>query len=468
MATTAKFEINGVVDTSQPVLENINTLANASGVFVTWDPSAGSWSVIKNDVGTAVMNFNDSNIIGNINISGSGINDMYNAVTIEYPHQDLRDTRDYIDLEIPSEQRYPQELDNKLEIKLDCINNPVQAQLIASRELKQSRVDKIITFSTSYLGNGLSAGDLISVTSTMYAYTAKVFRIITIQEDDNDESGIVYQITALEYDAGVYSTAGLVRKERNKKTGIVPKNANQVVMASDAQANLNLSLTNNAILQGLALYFSAEALQWIIDFRGRQVQLPPNTNVNQVGLIVKWTFEDGLDLDIRCRIVQPNVGQNDLNSSLGYTGGDGSQFPAQSTRYWPLTGTPIISWGGDNTGTGQESVLLDVGAFKSYFPGERYVILECKGNWYTTQGIRPVKLTAELYVGGTYNLSGFTFVNTGYQFGRVLDGLETYITSKFGSEDDNAGERAPGDLMGYLIVDTQELTAQFSNSLGGI
>jgi hypothetical protein len=239
MATTTKFEINGVIDTSQAVLENINTLANASGVFVTWDPSRGTWSVIKNDVGSAVMNFNDSNIIGNINVSGSGINDMYNAVTIEYPHQDLRDTRDYIDLEIPTEQRYPQELDNRLEIKLDCINNPVQAQLIASRELKQSRVDKVITFSTSYLGNGLSAGDLISVTSTMYAYTAKVFRIITIQEDDTDDSGIVYQITALEYDADVYSTEGLVRKERNKKTGIVPKNANQPILVEDAAGTGN-------------------------------------------------------------------------------------------------------------------------------------------------------------------------------------------------------------------------------------
>jgi hypothetical protein len=242
MATTAKFEINGVVDTGRSVLENINTLANASGVFVTWDPNSGTWSVIKNDVGTPVMNFNDSNIVGNINVSGSGINDMYNAVTIEFPHQDLRDTRDYIDLEIPQSERFAQELDNRLEIKLECINNPVQAQLIAARELKQSRVDKVIEFSTSYLGNGLSAGDLISVTSSMYGYTNKVFRIITIQEEDTDESGIIIRITALEYDADVYSTAGLVRKERNKKTGITPKAANEVIFAEEGNgAMLDLS-----------------------------------------------------------------------------------------------------------------------------------------------------------------------------------------------------------------------------------
>lgn len=233
MATT-QFKINGVIDTSQNVLTNINTLATAAGAFVTWDPSTGTWSVIKNDVGTPVANFNDSNIIGNINVSGSGINDLYNAVTIEFPHQDLKDTRDYIDLEIPEAERFPQELDNRLEIRLECINNPVQAQFIASRELKQSRVDKIIEFSTSFLGNGISAGDLISVTNSVYGYTNKIFRVITISEEDAEDSGIVFRIQGLEYDPAVYSTDGLVRKERNKKTGITPKAANEVILAQDA------------------------------------------------------------------------------------------------------------------------------------------------------------------------------------------------------------------------------------------
>ena len=239
MAITNKYEINGVIDTSDTVLNNINTLANAAGAFVTWDPSAGTWSVIKNNISTSVASFDDTNIIGNINVSGSGINDMYNAVTIEFPHQDLKDTRDYIDLEIPAEDRYQQELDNKLEIRMECINNPVQAQLIASRELKQSRVDKIIEFSSSYLGNGLSAGDLIDVTSSMYGYTNKVFRILTIEEEDTDDGSIVFRFQALEYDEDVYSTDGLVRKERNKKTGIVPKGANLPLYVEDGQDTMN-------------------------------------------------------------------------------------------------------------------------------------------------------------------------------------------------------------------------------------
>jgi hypothetical protein len=56
------------------------------------------------------------------------------------------------------------------------------------------------------------------------------------QEEDNDDGGIVFRIQALEYDADVYSTDGLERKERNKKTGITPKAANEVILQQDAAA----------------------------------------------------------------------------------------------------------------------------------------------------------------------------------------------------------------------------------------
>lgn len=247
-SSTSQFEINGIIDTSRNVLENINTIANASGCFVTWDPSEGYWAVILNTTGAAVKNFNDSNIVGAINVQGSGINDMYNSVSISFPHLDLNDTRDVIELKIPDEDRFEQELDNRLEMQLDCINNPVQAQLIAARELKQSRVDKIITFTSNYTANGLKAGQLISVTSPMYGYVSKIFRITQIEESD-DDGNITYNITALEYDADVYSTSGLIREERNKKTGIVPKAANVALTSIEQQGDANnlAGLINNPL-----------------------------------------------------------------------------------------------------------------------------------------------------------------------------------------------------------------------------
>ena len=248
MASRNKFEINGVIDTSNNVLDNIQLLATASGCFVTWDPSAGKWSVIVNEAGTSVKSFDDSNILGNINVGGSGINELYNSVLIEYPHKDLRDATDYITIETPTADRFEGELDNQLNIRLNCINDPVQAQIIATQELKQNRVDKIIQFASDFTANGIQAGDIVDVTADSHSYTNKLFRVIQIDEEDNDEGAIIYSITALEYDADVY-VADLSRDLRTKRNGIVPKIMNEAAEASDdidAGASIGRLLAANA------------------------------------------------------------------------------------------------------------------------------------------------------------------------------------------------------------------------------
>lgn len=240
------FSINGVLSTDKTVLQNLNDLCTAASAWLTYDISTGRWSVIINRTGSSIASFNDSNIIGNINVSDRGINELYNAVSVEFPHVDIRDENDYVDLEIASSELYPNEIPNTLNIQISCLNNPVQAALIGSIELKQSRVAKIIEFRTDFSKLGLKAGDLIDVTSTMYGYTNKVFRIIKLQEDDSE--GLEISVTALEYDANVYSTAGLIRKERTKKTGIILSSQNPEIQLSndiDAGAQLTRLLAAN-------------------------------------------------------------------------------------------------------------------------------------------------------------------------------------------------------------------------------
>jgi hypothetical protein len=232
---TSLFEINGIVNTDKNVLDNLNELCTASGCWLTYDIGQGKWAVVINRVDTAVADFDDSNIIGSINITGTGIYELYNKVSVEFPHKDLYDATDYVELTIPSGDRFPNELDNTLNIKLDIVNDPIQAQNIGGRELKQSRVDKVIEFRTDFTYIGLKAGDLVSVTSAMYSYTNKLFRIISIEEDDSEE--FIISIKALEYDADVYDISdlagGLVRTERGKRTGIVAKTQNPAIQASD-------------------------------------------------------------------------------------------------------------------------------------------------------------------------------------------------------------------------------------------
>jgi len=233
MASVNAFEINGIVDTSQTVLDNLNTLATASGCWLTYDVGTGRWSVIINRAGSSTKSFDDGNIIGGISVRGTGLVESYNKVTVQFPHKDLRDQIDYIDLVIPAVDRYENEQDNTLNIQFDIVNDPIQAQYIAAVELKQSRVDRVIEFRTDYSALGLKAGDLIDITAESYGFTNKVFRVTRVNEIDNDDTTISLEITALEYDANIYDSTGLVRSERTKKTGILPKITNEELKTKD-------------------------------------------------------------------------------------------------------------------------------------------------------------------------------------------------------------------------------------------
>jgi hypothetical protein len=251
MSLAYRARINGAIDTSNNVLDNINKIATSSGCYVTWDPSQGKWTVVINDVGTSVFSFNDSNIISPITLSTSNIDQLYNRVTVQFPHQDLRDSIDTTTFRIPDSERYNGETDNPLNINLELCNDPVQAQLIAARELKQSRVDKVVTFTADYTANGLLAGEIISITNSAYGWTNKRWRVISIEEQDGANGELLFGITAQEYDAAVYNTSGLVREERTTETEIRPSQINQCILDENGNEIANIVAENPEYLSNL-------------------------------------------------------------------------------------------------------------------------------------------------------------------------------------------------------------------------
>jgi hypothetical protein len=233
MATNNKSRINGIIDTSNNVLANIDQIATSGSCFLTWDPSLGQWSVILNTTGSSTKSFDDDNIIGEISLSGSGVNEMYNSVQVTFPNRDTRDTTDVIVLNIATADRFPQELDNQLQIELPTVNDPTQAKFIASRELKQSRLDKIIEFRANFEANALRAGDLIDVTNNALDFTNKLFRVIQVDEEDTDDGNLIFSVIAQEYDANIFTDTGLTYEYRSNFTGIKSKVFNTDIDAKD-------------------------------------------------------------------------------------------------------------------------------------------------------------------------------------------------------------------------------------------
>jgi len=214
------YRINGVISTDKTVLQNLETLASAAGSFLSYDIHDSRWSVIINRANVSIASFDDSNIIGSISISSTGLSELYNSVKLQFPHIDLKDNLDYVTLTIPDGDRNTNEPDNELNLQYDILNDPVQAQYLAFIELKQNRLDTAITFNTDYSHMNLKAGDIIDVTNDILGYDGQTFRIISISESDESDGSIILTVRALIYDATIYDTTDLYRYLRSEVTGI--------------------------------------------------------------------------------------------------------------------------------------------------------------------------------------------------------------------------------------------------------
>jgi hypothetical protein len=476
MATRPKFEINGALDTGQNCLTNLNLIADCCGCFVTWDPVEGQWSVIINDEGPSVYSFTESNIIGAINVTGSGVNDIYNQVSIEFPHKDLRDTNDYVDLTLPLVDRYSEELDNRLKLDIKLINDPTQAQYIATRELKQSRIDKIATFRTDYTSNGLKAGDIIDITLDAYIWDKKKFRIITIEEDDTDQNQLVYAITAQEYDPDVYDMNGLVREFRSKKTGIVPKSSNSAIRAQNSFAATKLALTQKARAHGLELAFNKTSNTWVIGYKETSQIIQHDTAIIEFATtqVAPPDLVEGRNFVLRGRVINPDIGQVIPVGRRAFPD-DKRRFPEQGTAAIATGDGPAVA---NPEGFGNYTLLVDLKALADIDPNNsanRYIIIWLGGYWLyeynrnppETRIFNPVRLSYEIWKGGTVTGNGVNYTystpNPGSYYNSDIAG-QTFTRAALAAEID-VGMNNAGEFVGYFIYDTWEMTHKIAATL---
>jgi len=324
---TTRYSINGVIDTSNPVKTNIDTIMQNGGAWLSYNVASGLWSpVIKKAVsagqagesatyftasrsgstltvtnfpsgrievgqllydstdtliGTVVsqtaptagetagqigtyttstsgtittttfytlpastLEFDDDNIISGITISSTRLDDLYNAVEVEFYNKYNKDQKAYYRTNLDSADRNPNEPDNQLRMSLDLCNNSMQSDLIGQLELRQSRDDLTIEFTTNQYGIQTQSGDIIAVSSELYGWAPKYFRVMRVKEIETDEGGLIASIQALEYNPDVYTIEPITEfsTSANIKIGVfaaspnLPLPPSVVIAAVDADA----------------------------------------------------------------------------------------------------------------------------------------------------------------------------------------------------------------------------------------
>jgi hypothetical protein len=201
--TQPRYRINGVVDASKGILENVDQILIACDSWMQYNAVTGKWAVVINKAEASSYAFNDSNIIGSIVVGTIDITQMPNQIQGKFPDKNNRDQYNYVNLKTPNNLLYPNEPVNKINLNYYLVNDSVQALYLANRTLEQAREDLLVTINTTYDGIQVDAGDVVSVTNTAYGWNNKLFRAMQVKEVA-DSSGLTAQIQLVEYNAAVY------------------------------------------------------------------------------------------------------------------------------------------------------------------------------------------------------------------------------------------------------------------------
>ena len=203
-STQPRYRINGVLDAGQSVLSNIDRIVSACDSWMTYNAALGQWSIVINKAESTAYAFNDNNIIGEIRVSATDITSSINQVEARFPFKENRDQAAFVNIETPSGLLYPNEPVNKYSITYDLVNDSVQAHYLANRLLEQAREDLIVSFSTTYYGIQVDAGNVVSVTNSDYGWNAKLFRVMKVNEASLPDSNLGARLELSEYNAQVY------------------------------------------------------------------------------------------------------------------------------------------------------------------------------------------------------------------------------------------------------------------------
>jgi hypothetical protein len=222
-----RYEINGVLNTGETVKTNLDKINMASSSWTTYDHKLGEWRVVPNrPVNTAtdtIFAFNDNNIIGDISITSTNLEDLYNQLEVAYPNNQLRDQIDYYRDAINPEELNQLEPPNEMVMRTDLCNNNVHAGRIGLMELYQSRADKVVTLTADYSALQVEVGDVISLTNTIYGFVNKLFRVSRVRETEGEDGSLAAEITGIEYDPAVYVDYTLYQNA-DRPTSNIPNN----------------------------------------------------------------------------------------------------------------------------------------------------------------------------------------------------------------------------------------------------
>ena len=163
--------------------------------------------------------------------------------------------------------------------------------------------------------------------------------------------------------------------------------------------------------------------------------------------LATYLFTDGRDLDTRTSVVSPTG----YGVTVGY--GLSNSIPGAG-----------VTWGGDNTGTGVESILFTKSEFVANNAGINTISLDLRAGWYIggDVGFQPVVVNVTSFVGGSmvYDSSNKTWTNpTATETFTGFTSTSRVITERIG---DQPASTDMGERIAIMNLDFVEGTVSYT------
>ena len=364
------------------------------------------------------LEFSDDNIISGITLSSTRLEDLYNSVEVEFYNKYNKDQKAYFRNYIAAGERNPNEPDNQLRMSLDLCNNSMQADILGQMELRQSRDDLVIEFTANHYGIQAQAGDIIAVTTELYDWAPKYFRVMRVKEIEGESGDLTAQIQALEYNPDAYTIEAISEFSTSSNVGIgvwgsspnLPPPPDVIIATVDADSpipNFQLQVTipsTGGPFDEIELYYTEGWDQHLITG-----SIVPGTGSNGAAVgqglltVTDTTYGninpgDRIDLDDDIFIVSQIT--NSPASKTFVSGG----VPASSTSTLiTLNNVTGLKVGNTLTGTGipNGSFIIEIDAGTNTVRIEDAVTAQAAGTYLVTGGLGTYVVDTSATLSGT-------------------------------------------------------------------
>jgi len=276
------FSCNAILNTDRTIIENVKELL--SGMRGLMPYTQGMYRLIIENNTSSVFAFDESMIVGGININGESKSERYNRVIATFANPDRNWQQDQIEYPASGSSEYTTYLseDNGFEltkeVSLPTVTNVYQAEDIAELILKRSRTGLRCSFTATSEALEVAVGDVVTVTHSTPSWTAEEFRVmgVTLQKD-----GTV-GVSLVKHDASIYPWA-----VKNQFVAPSAPNAPSTYQVATGGATVYQQATAPSTTEAGAIWFDTDDSNKVYTYDGTS---PYNVS--------GWKVTDSKNIDI--------------------------------------------------------------------------------------------------------------------------------------------------------------------------